>query len=149
MHGPLEGKRLDIWPFQVIKAEDVEDPGSLLIHDSDQLGIAGTAMAMTVGRHNLGTAGVLPPGFRRTMSDPDPRLHELAPGVGVIGEHGQRFYPLDPLPVTETFEGRQLTVVGGSAPHARFDDGTRPMQLFCRWYGFCLTFPGTSVHGMD
>ena len=32
-------------------------------------------------------------------------------------------------------------------PAAVWEDGTRPFQIFPRWYGFSLTYPGCEIHG--
>jgi hypothetical protein len=44
-----------------------------------------------------------------------------------------------------------LTVRNGILKNARGERMTteRPLQLFTRWYGFALTFPGTDVFAAD
>jgi hypothetical protein len=45
--------------------------------------------------------------------------------------------------------GEELVLEGGvlrDASGSRLEI-ERPLQLFSRWYGFALTFPGTTIYG--
>jgi hypothetical protein len=95
---------------------------------------------------------IIPPGFRKTMGPPDPRLTEMAMGLGLFTPTHQRFYPLDRIGegVEDIWQERPLRIwrdpVDG-VPEARYRDHTRPMQVFTRWYGFIYTFPGSDIFG--
>jgi hypothetical protein len=44
--------------------------------------------------------------------------------------------------------GRRLRLALGAldkVPAAHWEDGTRPFQLFTRWYGFAYTCPGSVI----
>jgi len=83
--GPLAGERLDWWPIRLTTtgAALAEWP-TLVLLVSDYRSVAQMVMGR-VKPKKIHTKGWLPPGFRATMSAPvDPRLGELAQGLGVI-----------------------------------------------------------------
>ena len=99
------------------------------------------------------TRNVIPPGFRKTMGPPDARLPEMALGVGLISDNIQRFYPLAAIGdgIVDIWQKRPLRIgvnVNDGIPEARFEDGSRPLQLFTRWYGFAYTFPGAEIYSI-
>jgi hypothetical protein len=144
------GAALEYWSLEWTTAG--ESSGSLLVHRLKRWNPVAVAMSV-VSRAFAGSHGILPPHFRRTMAAPDPRLPELSQGLGVMDGGRQRFYPSDALtkPVTEEWGERSLRVALSEAriPEAIWDDGSRPMQLFTRWYGFSLTFPGCELYSAD
>lgn len=98
------------------------------------------------------TRNTLPPGFRRTMGHPDTRLPEMEIGLGVVAEQHQRFYPLARIGagLVDRWRGLRLHITVGPIdrmPQARFADGSRPFQIFTRWYGFAFTYPGCEIFG--
>jgi hypothetical protein len=72
---------------------------------------------------------------------------------------------LDPVSRVPAAFYTEATEAHGHGDHLHFDDGPtyangvfqdaagerpdpeRPLQLFTRWYGFSLTFPGSAIHG--
>jgi hypothetical protein len=93
---------------------------------------------------------LLPPGFRKTISNPDERRPEMEHGLGVVIGDRARYYPLEVLQrgLREEWEGRSLYLAlqeEDGLPKAEWENGERPFQLFTRWYGFSLTYPGCEV----
>jgi hypothetical protein len=98
-------------------------------------------------------SGFLPPFFRSTMSDMDPRRPPMEHGLGVVVEGRARYYPLKAARqgLQDSWAGRALRVTVGpqdGVPQACWEDsGERPFQLFTRWYGFSFTYPGCDIYG--
>ena len=95
--------------------------------------------------------GRLPPGFRKTMAESDSRLPEMEMGLGVVTETRQRFYRMSDIRngINDILEDRNLSITIGDddgVPNAVWEDDSRPLQLFTRWYGFSLTYPGCHVY---
>lgn len=63
----------------------------------------------------------------------------------MVGE--RRIYvPFEAMPTTVVVDERLITVaMKDGIPAATYEDGSRPMQMMTRWYGFSLTFPGCEV----
>ena len=81
----------------------------------------------------------------------DDRLDAMAPGLGVSVDGVHRFYPMSVLkqPIEDEIAGKAVHVFMGAldgTPHAQFHDGTEPMQLMTRWYGFAYTYPGCELY---
>lgn len=150
LHGALQGERLKTWGIEMTTLEVAlrEHPELHLLRS--KLGFVGRMMAWAMLRGPM--KGRFPPFlFRRTMTKQDTRLPEMELGLGVIGEREQRFYPLARLGsgLTDEFEGSTLEVgieADNGIPYAKREDGTRPQQLFCRWYGFSVSFKGCEVY---
>ncbi len=104
-----------------------------------------------VHRKKIGRRGFIPFIFRRTMHDTDDRFPEMTQGLGVIVDGRAKFYSTAALaePVEDDWSGAvlRLSIGPDHVPHAEWTDGTRPMQLFTRWYGFSATYPGCEVLG--
>ena len=87
----------------------------------------------------------LPPSFRGTMGKPDARQPEMEIGLGVVTDGVRRFYPKRSIGegIDDEIGGRSLQIrIGEDAvPVAIWDNGSRPLQLFTRWYGFSYTYP--------
>lgn len=151
LHGPLQGERLETWGIGMTTLEVAlrEHPEFLLLRS--KLSLLGRMMAWAMLRGPM--RGRIPPFlFRRTMTEPDLRLPEMQIGLGVIGEREQRFYPLERIGagLTDEFEGGALKIgieADNGIPYAEREDGARPQQLFCRWYGFSVSFRGCEVYG--
>jgi len=153
--GPLAGERLDWWPIRLTTtgAALAEWP-TLPLLVSDYRSVAQMVMGR-VKPKKIHTKGWLPPGFRATMSAPvDPRLGELAQGLGVMVDDEARFYPMDRIPaegLEDMWDGRIMRVVRGArdgVPAATWvggSEGDVPMQLLSRWYGFAFTYPGCRI----
>jgi hypothetical protein len=102
-------------------------------------------MGQVFGQKKLRGKGFFPPGFKKTMGPADDRLPPLAHGLAVIDGDAARFYPSQrlPRPIEDELAGSPLLLSTGDddIPFATRPDGTRPMQLFMRWYGFSYTWP--------
>ncbi len=89
------------------------------------------------------------------MEEVDPRLDEMCIGLGVTTDSQQRFYPKDRIGngIDDEIDGRQIRVEIGpddAIPFALFsDDGSRPVQLFSRWYGFSLTYKDREIYSKE
>lgn len=84
------------------------------------------------------------------MDEVDDRLPEMTQGLGVVVGDRARFYPLTALDadtehgIDDGWDGQTLHVGRNPidrVPFATWANGSRPFQLFTRWYGFVLTFP--------
>lgn len=150
VHGPLQGRTMPTFPIGMtnVAALMQAHPDARAIESRPPL--AGRVFSRISGRALRGK-GFLPPGFRKTMGAADDRLDAMVPGLGVIVGDVRRFYPMHSLatPVSDEIGGAQLRVSMGEldgTPHARFADGTEPMQLMTRWYGFSYTYPGCELY---
>ncbi len=150
VHGPLKGTKLDTWSMEISDVGRVRaaEPGlHIALSDMGLKGkAAGAVMASTV--HGK---GLLPPRFRETMGEGDPRLDRMAHGVGVIVDGEARFYPmaLASAGLQDEWSGRKMTMAmsePSAVPVASWEDGTQPMQLFTRWYGFSYTYSGCGLY---
>lgn len=151
VHGPLRGHRLDVWNVTVttMEAALARDP-EITFSTSDYRSLYARFFSR-LHHKKIDRRGFIPPPFRRTMEKVDGRLPENAQGLGVVDGERAVFYPLKALtaPVEEAWNGRRLTVIRDpldGVPRAEWEDGSRPFQLFTRWYGFVLTFPGCEIH---
>ncbi len=109
------------------------------------------ALAMRwLHRSAIGKKGFLPPGFRKTMAEVDPRLPEMEQGLGVVVDDQARFYATGAIGegITDDWDGKELTVKVGvidRVPFAVWGDGERPLQIFTRWYGFSFNYPECGI----
>lgn len=103
----------------------------------------------------FGDRGIFPPRFRLSMGEMDTRLAEMESGLGIHTEKTKRFYPMRTIreaggEINDQVDGRSITVslTSDGFPLAVFDGSEqKPMQLFCRWYGFSFTFPSCEIYG--
>ena len=54
--------------------------------------------------------------------------------------------------IEDELDGQRLRIEIGevdAVPFAARSDGSRPVQLFTRWYGFSLTYPGCEIYSVD
>jgi len=151
LHGSLAGVRMEAWPlrYTTVAAALEADPGLTVSRPRPPTLVA--RLMRLLHRRSIGRRGFLPPGFRRTMGKVDPRLPEMTQGLGVIDGERTRFFAGSDLRegVREDWGGRCLRVSLGAldrVPFAEWEDGGRPMQIFCRWYGFSFSFPGCEVY---
>ena len=99
--------------------------------------------------------GLIPYFFHRTMGVRDERRPMMDHGLGVIVDGNARYYPLSTLrgkEVTDDWNGRVLRhriSEDDHLPAAVWEDGSRPFQIFTRWYGFSFTYPGCEIHCED
>ena len=151
LHGPLAGARLPVWGVTQIDAGAVPDPDRVALLRSRP------GWARRLVMRFLFFGGKLawfPPGFRATMGGSDPRLPEMEMGLGVVDGDVRRFYPRRAIGegLDDRIAGRRIRIAPGASdrtPRASWEDGSRPLQMFTRWYGFAASFPGCEVHGVD
>ena len=150
VHGPLQGTQMGVFPLEVTNVRTaLRDDPELTLSQSKPSRSARAFGWMS--RNTFRRKGFLPPGFRRTMGPRDERLPEMTHGLGVMVGGDERFYPLSRMTggLEDELAGRSLRLEVDEetqVPAAYWkDDGTRPMQIFSRWYGFAATFPQTDV----
>ena len=154
VHGPLRGKVLDIWHTPITDvATALQDYPKIEISMS-RMSLVGRLMTWFSGRRWQRDKGMLPPFFRKTMGEADERLPEQTNGLGVIVEGESRFYPMSQIGdgIDDDWGERRLSVSIDSRdgiPRAVWADGSLPMQLFTRWYGFAYTYRGCGIYGQD
>jgi hypothetical protein len=152
VHGPLQGHVLPNWPVLLTtKAAALARQPNIEIYLSSHRSLISMLMKLRY-RNPLFGKGFLPPFFRKTMSEPDPRLPELAQGLGVVVGRRARYYPLATISaagIEDDWHGRRLGLRRGELdgiPTAVWqDDGSRPFQLLSRWYGFSYTYPKCEI----
>lgn len=152
VHGPLSGAKMATWNIRITNVEAAlqANPGLVLLRSRPGLfaGLISWAMKLPFVK------GKFPPGFRKTMGERDDRLPEMEMGLGIIGDKVKRFYPMSRIKegVDDDLDGHpvrvQINDVDG-VPYALLPDGTRPAQLFTRWYGFSYTFPNCKIYGVS
>ncbi len=153
VHGPLRGKVLDAWCTPITNvAAALQDYPEIEVSIS-KLSLKGRLMMWSASWWKR-EKSVLPPFFRKTMGDADGRLPEHTHGLGVVVDGETRFYPMSRIGggIEDAWGERVLSVSIDSRdgiPQAVWADGSRPMQLFSRWYGFAYTYRGCGIYGQD
>lgn len=150
LHGPRKGDRLEIWNLPMTTAErTLTDEPWIKLARSRPGFFARIFSRMHMTR--LFGRGLLPPWFHATMGEKDRRRPLMENGLGVVIDGEARFYPYELLGVegaTDSWQGGPLHVAidpDDKVPFAEWEDGTRPFQLFTRWYGFAYTYPDCAV----
>ena len=150
VHGALAGAQLDAWPAMMTTVA-----GALERDPDVQLSRSRPSLVKRILGHVMARIQPyikFPPGFRKTMGEPDDRLPEWTRGLGVVEDGSARYYPVESIGdgIEDPWGDRILTVGIGATDHvpfARWEDGVRPMQLFSRWYGFSFTFVDCRIYG--
>ncbi len=153
--GVHKGKQLEFWPvYLTTVAAVLHDYPEITISFSRFKGFKSSFM-QTVHRNKINGKSFIPPPFYKTMAgDIDGRLDKLTQGLGIIVDQQGKYYPMSALPKGEAVEdvcfGRPLKIERGAldgVPKAVWlDDGTIPMQLMTRWYGFSFTYQGCEIY---
>ena len=160
--GPLAGERLEFWhvALTTVEAELARNPDAVLLKSNHRsllkwlMKLAHTTFSGGKSLINRQKSKI-PPTFRFSMSKAiDPRLPEDEQGLGVIAaDDTGKFYPLRLLAkgevVTDVWHGRTLLIERGAidgVPFAKWVDGSEPMQLLTRWYGFSFTYPNCDIY---
>jgi hypothetical protein len=148
--GTMVGRRMPVWGIQMTTARQALTaiPDLLLLRSRQtfRAHLMSWLLMLPFARNTL------PPGFRKTMGPLDKRLSEMEIGLGVVSKHTQRFYPLARIGagIVEQWQGSRLHIAVDPVdriPEAYFEDGSRPFQLFTRWYGFAFTYPACEIFG--
>ena len=150
LHGPLGDEQLARWsvPLTTVAAALEEYPDLTLFRSRLvfwKKWLTRLAPRLVRGR------GWLPFFFHRTMGEKDLRRPAMDHGLGVVVGGHARYYPMASIrnPLIDDWDGRPLRVhvdKKDGFPVALWDDGTRPFQVFTRWYGFSFTYPGCTIH---
>lgn len=148
VHGKLAGAQLEVWaaPMTTVAAALARDGDVELSRSHPALFKRMFGHVM----HSLANIVKLPAKFRGTMGEADTRLPEWTHGLGVIDGDQARYYPMKSIGegIEEDWAGRTIRIAVDEVdniPFAQWDDGTRPMQLLSRWYGFSYTYPATTI----
>jgi hypothetical protein len=157
LHGPLVGTSLPVstLAFTTV-AEARKSTPDLPILVSGRHRMMQRVMRFVI-RWILGAGGRqwLPPHFTRTLPETvDERLPRMTMGLAVVVDKNAVFFA---LPVVRSGGcvciGKRILKLAmeGPYPQATWSDGSRPFQLFTRWYAFILTYPRgqLGVAGLD
>jgi len=147
VHGDLKGAKLDNWPIEMTNVETaLKNDSNLRVHHSKPTFLG----RLMVWVHRW-LPIKLPPNFRGTMGKPDDRQPKMEIGLGVVTDGVRRFYPKRSIGkgIDDEIDGQALHIhIGEDAvPVAKWNNGSRPLQLFTRWYGFSYTYPDCEVWG--
>ncbi len=153
--GPLARRQLDTWPIERTSAVAaiVYEPTLLLARSEP--GPYGALWSRFVTGVTRDEDGFIPPYFRRTMGDADSRRQETELGLGVVVGGVARFYPAGELAQNgasvryDAIGATELTispVADAKTYVAAQADGSRPFQVWGRWYGFSATFRDCGVY---
>ena len=153
--GPLAGRHLETWPIERtnVAAALAEEP-TLEIALSG-MSAYGTWWSRCVTYVTRDDDGYMPYYFRKTLKPADVRREELELGLGLVVDGQARFYPAAELATLksdrfdQSFSSGEVTLVksgDGQTWNAMAADGSRPFQVWGRWYGFSSTFPGCDVY---
>lgn len=150
--GSSVGKKMDVYSVQMMTVEEVlrEKPDARIAFS--ELGTAGKLFGKIMN-NPYKKQKTFPPGFEKSMGEMDPRLPEHTSGLGVIVDGKAKFYPFSELG-EEQFDlwgkdDRKLSITWKGeqqAPLAAWDDGTVPLQLLTRWYGFSYSYPNCEIY---
>ncbi len=153
--GPLEGKRLDVWPISMStnQVERERDSGLMVIRQSYKWTFKRFWQSVPWYHYDSNRMH-FPPGFRRSFSSAvDERLPAFEQGLGIIEGNNARFYPFRVIPSSSVLHdqwlGKSLSIEkeSGITPQAWWDEKDLiPMQLLTRWYGFSFTYPECSIY---
>ena len=145
VHGPLTGAAMETWPLRYVTAATALAADPELQVARPPKGSPRARLMAGMHARKIGKKGFLPPPFRLTMGEADDRLPRMEQGLGVVVDGDARFFPSRSLAhgATARFGDRVVDVrlSADRVPEATWADGTRPMQLFTRWYGFSYTYP--------
>ena len=153
--GPLAGRHLETFAIDrtnvgAALADEPELPIALSV-----MGGYGTWWSRCVTYVTRDADGYMPYYFRKTLKPADPRREELELGLGLVVDGEARFYPASELAtlavdqVAQSFGSGRVTLSkshDGQTWSAAGSDGSRPFQVWGRWYGFSSTFPGCDVY---
>jgi len=141
VHGPLKGHQLDASPLlHTTVAQALAASAEAQVALSKQ-SLRQRLMAAFMERGRKSKRGVIPPGFRGTMGEADPRRPRMDMGLGVWTETTRRYYPLEHLRAHENallddLDGRRLLVCiepTSGIPMALYTRATE-----CAWQGDAL-----------
>lgn len=154
IEGPLKGQQLDVWSVQMRTVQTAlnEYPDITISLSSNHS--FHKRLAQILYPKFIHVKVWLPFFFRWSMqSDVDPRLPELAQGLGIILDGQAKYYPFSTIPsngLEDRWLNRSLRVERNETngvPRAVWQDtGEYPMQLLSRWYGFSFTYPDCEIY---
>mmetsp|Transcript_1492 Transcript_1492/g.4025 ORF Transcript_1492/g.4025 Transcript_1492/m.4025 type:complete len:199 (+) Transcript_1492:325-921(+) len=173
LRGRLEGAELERFNVRIVSLDRLraECPGARFLGDGvglreygkPNLTSPGAWFMRVFGRKAMrvmfrakageDNAGVMPSHFLASFDGQvDARLPKLANGLGVLSGREARFYPMKAVKAAggalkEELDGRTLEVAmePGEPPRAQWEGGGEPFQFLSRWYGWSVSYPGTSI----
>ena len=150
LHGSSKGLQFDTFPIHITTVQEeltFEAPAKIWISKPPFWSRILTAV---IGNKRINSKGMFPPGFIKSMGEVNDALPKLTQGLGVIINDEARFYPKIALktPITDQLGGQKIniSIASSGVPQAFLEDGSFPMQLFCRWYGFTINYPHTTIY---
>jgi hypothetical protein len=151
VHGPLKGHQLEVWGIEITTAHTaLERYPDLLVYLSGlecRLGLYARLKRRLF--RLLVRWGLRTPRVYQTLAPADNRLPAMTMGLGVVTKSVRRFYPLEVVGagLEENLRGELLSVQveDHGLPFAVWPDGSRPFQLFTRWYAFAVSFPNCTI----
>lgn len=152
MYGPLLGRQLTSFPVELTTVQAELDRSKSTGIFLSKLRFFNRLFTRIFHRgRKIDGRGHIPWFFYPNMQKQDKRLAKLEQGLGVIINDRGKFYPVKHIKtgITDEFQGQQLTLSvdeTDKVPRAIAADGSRPIQLLTRWYGFSLTYPGCEVY---
>ncbi|PTM59157.1 DUF3179 domain-containing (seleno)protein [Desmospora activa] len=155
LHGPKKGEMMELVPVEHITVERaLKRWPDISIAFSKQPWHRRIILQPLM--NFFGDRGLFPPYFRFSMGKKDTRLSDMVSGLGIYTKKKtKRFYTIQTIreaggKLIDQVDGRPVTIALGpdGHPQATFDESEeKPMQLYCRWYGFAFTFPGCEIYG--
>src|SRR5262245_27065984 len=146
--GPLAGRQLETWPIERTNVAAARATEPSLPVALSGMSAYGTWWSRCVTYVTRDDDGYMPYYFRKTLKPADRRREELELGLGLVVDGEARFYPASELAdergdqVEQSFAAGEVTLVksgDGQTWSATSSDGSRPFQVWGRWYGFSST----------
>jgi len=149
VYGPSVGAQLEPFGVDITTASAELQKGNDPLLYSGNPTFLGRIIAFKL-RRARGAKGFMPFFFGKTMTTVDARADKMERGLGVVVGKATKFYPVSELtqPIEESLGDLRLRIrvrPEDHVPEALDDGGRRPMQLFCRWYGFSATYPDCEI----
>lgn len=156
--GPLVGRRLETFPIERNNVRGALQSEPMLPLARSEQGRYGVWWSRIVTALTRDESGFMPPYFRKTLAVNDDRRGELELGLGVVIAGQARFYPAKELAqlgrteLGDVLAAIDLTLLpsgDGETWSAARPDGSRPFQVWGRWYGFSGSFRGCEIFTAD
>ena len=136
VYGPLKGYRLEIFPLLHMNVRQ-----ALAAYPEAQAAISKQSFKQRLQSpffdwFRKKKNGFIPPGFRKTMGEEDPRRSQMEIGLGVWTDGTHRYYPLATLraqggALIDEFDGRRLLVY--IEPTSKTPAGLYTEATQCSW----------------
>lgn len=143
LHGVYAGRKLEVWYLKMTTVgEEMKIDPQLDLYISGLYPFRQRMMKFIL-KHVI--ESWVPPYFKPTLGQVDPRLPKMTMGLAIEHRGQMKFFARNLFRNKDfpyQWDDRTLTIYDRDPiPHAVWEDGKRPFQLFTRWYAFCLTYP--------